>query len=202
MKKENRFYVFQDARLGIEKREDGTASRKVIGYAAVFEKWSRNFGPWFREKISRDAFAATDMSDAVALFNHDSNQLLARNGKTLTLSVDEIGLRYEFEAPNTTAGNDLLESISRGDVSGSSFSFTIEEDTWNESETEEVEEDRTITKIGRLFDVGPVTYPAYPDTIVAGAKRNYETERLAQREAKKEIPVEVYEQELKLQKLK
>lgn len=175
MKKENRFYVFDAADISIEQRADGEASRKVVGYAAIFEKWSRNFGTWFREKIDRQAFTDTDMSEVVALFNHNSNYLLARSAKTLALSVDEIGLRYEFEAPNTTAGNDLLESIKRGDITGSSFAFTVEEDNWSDSETDEVEEDRTITKIGRLYDVGPVTFPAYPDTIVAGAKRTFET---------------------------
>ncbi len=174
MNKKETFILFTD-QLKVEKREDGEKeSRKIVGYAAMFDKWSRNFGTWFREKIQRGAFDDTDMTDVVALFNHDPDRILARVGKTLKLDVDELGLRFEFEAPNTTTGNDLLESINRGDVTGCSFAFTIKEDEWHDSETDEVEEDRIITKIGRLFDVGPVTFPAYPDTILAGAKRTFE----------------------------
>jgi len=212
MSKEQRFYLFDDANISIEKREDGTESRKVVGYAAVFDKWSRNFSSWFREKIDREAFKETDMSDTVALFNHNSDKLLARAGGTLKLSVDEIGLRYEFEAPNTTAGNDLLENIRRGDVRGSSFAFTVKEDEWTESESDQVEEDRIIRSIGMLYDVGPVTFPAYPDTIVAGKKRSFEEHREEEKqdgdradsratdEKPEENNLEVFEKELELYK--
>ena len=135
------------------------------GYAAVFEKQSEDLGG-FRETIQRGAFKdAIANSDVRALFNHDANMILARNTSgTLRLEEDNIGLKYSFEAPNTTAGNDLLEMIRRGDINQSSFGFTVEEDSWDDSNGYMV---RTIKKIKRLYDVSAVTYPAYPDATVA-----------------------------------
>jgi HK97 family phage prohead protease len=111
--------------------------------------------------------------------------LLARTGSgTLTLSVDERGLRYEFDAPNTTAGNDLLEMLKRGDVSQSSFAFTVKDEKWDEVKAEMPI--RTITKVKRLYDVSPVTYPAYPDTTVA--KRSLDAaKKQEQPEPKEEV---------------
>lgn len=186
-----------EGNLAIEKREDGSDSRKVIGHAAVFDKWSLNFGNYFREKVDKHAFDEVLDQDTVALFNHNRNMVLARNGKTLKLSLDETGLRYEFEAPNTTHGNDLLESIRRGDITGSSFQFTIKEESWAKSEIRDVEEDRTILKVDRLIDVSPVTFPAYPDTDVA--KRDFENR--PQPEPPKPEPTPVHERELLKEKI-
>lgn len=144
--------------------------RTVTGYAALFNSPSEQM--WnFREKIDPAAFDGADMNDVRALFNHDPNQLLARTSSgTLSLEVDERGLKYSFDLPDTQAGRDLGELLRRGDVSQSSFGFTIAEDEWHERKNDagEVEETtRIIKKIHRLYDVSPVTYPAYPDTSVA-----------------------------------
>lgn len=144
--------------------------RTVTGYAALFNSPSEQM--WnFREQIAAGAFDATDMSDVRALFNHDPNMLLARTSSgTLSLEVDSRGLKYSFELPDTQAGRDLGELLRRGDVSQSSFGFTIAEDEWQEKRNDagEVEETtRVIKKVSRLYDVSPVTYPAYPDTSVA-----------------------------------
>ena len=98
--------------------------------------------------------------------------LLARtkDGKgTLTLNIDEKGLYFEFEALNTTMGNDVLENIKAGNIRGCSFAFTI-----SEQKIEEFEDGsmlRTITKIEKLYDVGPVVNPAYEDTEVEAYKK-------------------------------
>lgn len=100
--------------------------------------------------------------DVAGLFNHDSNYVLGRSSSgTLRLSLDDRGLRYEIDPPSSRA--DVVEAVERGDVTGSSFAFYIDE--------EERIEDRTnnqiiyeIRKISRLQDVGPVTYPAYKGT--------------------------------------
>jgi HK97 family phage prohead protease len=140
-------------------------SRKVTGYAAVFEKESNDLGG-FVEVIERGAFDDVLEDDAMALFNHDSNFVLARNNRTLKLSVDKVGLRYEFDSPNTTAGNDLLENLRLGNIDTSSFAFQIDKDgdSWEKRGDIQL---RTIKKFKRLFDVSPVTYAAYPDTSVA-----------------------------------
>jgi HK97 family phage prohead protease len=150
------------------------APSMIRGYAAVYGKRSENLGssdnPFF-EVIEPGFFDDVMNDDVRALFNHDENHVLARsrNGKgTLRLFNDEIGLGYEFEPPATSTGDDLQESMRRGDIAESSFAFSIKPngDKW-------VEENgittRTLKKGGaaRLYDVSPVTYPAYPDTAVA-----------------------------------
>lgn len=150
--------------------------RTVRGYAAKFDVRSENLGGknWqFYETIQRGAFDDVMGDDVRALFNHDANLILARSkgGKgTLRMGVDDIGLWYEFDAPATRAGDDLLVSLERGDVDQSSFAFTVDRDgqVWTErTEGEVTVAERTIKKVKRLYDVSPVTYPAYADTSVA-----------------------------------
>ena len=165
--------------IQIRMNEDGTESRTIYGYGAVFNRWSSNLG-WFREKMDRTAFDNVDMSGVVATFNHDFNNVLARvDSDTLKLSVDEVGLRYEFEAPNTTVGNDLLENIRIGNVKGSSFMFTVSDKGTKWGKGDDGMDERTITQVSRLIELGPVTIPAYPDTTAA--KRDFES---LQKEAK------------------
>lgn len=165
--------------IQIRMNEDGTESRTIYGYGAVFNRWSSNLG-WFREKMERTAFDNVDMSGVVATFNHDFNNVLARvDSDTLKLSVDEVGLRYEFEAPNTTVGNDLLENIRIGNVKGSSFMFTVSDKGTKWGKGDDGMDERTITQVSRLIELGPVTIPAYPDTTAA--KRDFES---LQKEAK------------------
>ena len=146
---------------------DGDNERSVSGYAAVFGKRSENLGG-FTEIIQEGAFdGALKSSDVRALVNHDPTLLLARSSSgTLDLSIDATGLMYRFDAPETQAGNDLLTLVKRGDLKESSFGFTIDEDKWEENE-ETGAWTRTILKVKRLYDVSPVTFPAYPDTSVA-----------------------------------
>lgn len=187
--------------LTLERRGEGD-SRTIRGYAAVFDSLSRNLG-WFREKIDKKAFDDTDMTDVVAVLNHDFNILFARSSsKTLTLGVDEKGLYYEFDAPKTTAGNDLLEMVSRGDINRSSFQFVASRDMWEQDD--EAGEIRTILAVKRLIDVSPVTMAAYPDTTVA--KRSHDAFQTEEGEQKKDgkVPASVQhaEAEFELMKIK
>lgn len=159
----------------IFKRADGEG-RTVEGYAAVFNS-TTTIGGWYDEVIEAGAFDdAINSSDCRALFNHKSDHLLARQSSgTLRLSVDDKGLRYEFESPDTTIGNDILVMIGRGDLKESSFAFTVKEQEWKEEKMEDGDwkYTRIIKKVDVLYDVSPVTYPAYGDTTVA--KRSFET---------------------------
>lgn len=153
--------------LHIEQREVGTASRTIAGYAAKFESWSEPIMGWFREKIARSAFENCDLSDVIMCFNHNVDDILARTvSGTLNLSVDDIGLKFSFETPNTTRGNDMLELVHRGDINKCSFKFIVEADEWlyaddkNDLEYDE----RTILKFSKLIDVALVVFPAYKDT--------------------------------------
>lgn len=172
--RESRFLAEKiEIRAGGESEE----SKTVFGYAAVFNRESENLGndDWqFREVIEPGAFDDALGDDVRALLNHDSNHVLARSrgGEgTLELGVDEKGLWYRFDAPDTQSGRDLLTSIRRGDIDQSSFSFTVDPDgqTWEESREGDgpVIAKRTISKVARLYDVSPVTFPAYPDASVA-----------------------------------
>ena len=159
----------------IELRADD-AEPVVAGYAAVFNELSEDLGG-FREEIAPGAFEeALKASDIRALFNHDPSQIVARtkNG-TLKVWEDEKGLRYEF-TPNmkTQAGRDLVELLKRGDVDQSSFAFSMEGgvDEWDDSGNIPI---RRIKKVGRLYDVSPVTYPAYPATSVQVARSVIDT---------------------------
>jgi uncharacterized protein len=147
----------------VHERADG-AMPLITGYAAVFYRKDDpgtefELYPGVRERIMPSAFTkAIQSNDVRALFNHDTAIVLGRSAAgTLRLFVDERGLRYEIDPPDTQAARDLVQSIRRGDITGSSFAFLPRATTWREDgpttflEREEVE----------LFDVGPVTFPAY-----------------------------------------
>ena len=148
----------------IETRIDSTEDGKdiVVGHASMYNTRSEFMG--FYETIEEGAFTddLIKSSDVRALINHDQNLILARNTSgTLKLEADAQGLRYEFEMPETSYGKDLAVSMKRGDITQSSFAFTVEKDDWS---TDDNGNDlRTIKKIKRLYDVSPVTYPAYQD---------------------------------------
>ena len=152
---------FEASELRIENAE----SREVVGYGSVFNSLSENLGG-FRERIDERAFDEVLENDVRALFNHDSNYILGRTtAGTLSLSVDEKGLRYSVNIPNTSYGNDLMVSLDRGDITQNSFGFIVEEDDWTQDE--EGNTIRTIKKVSRLLDVSLVTYPAYPEATIA-----------------------------------
>lgn len=145
--------------------EDG---RPILrGHAAVFDKLSVPL--WgFREKIKRGAFRESIGQDDIrALVEHQGGlSMLGRNTSsppTLRLKEDKVGLSVEIEAPDTSAGRDVLELVKRGDLSQMSFGFETRDDSW---ETVDGEEIRTLKRV-RLFDVSIVTFPAYEDSDVA-----------------------------------
>jgi HK97 family phage prohead protease len=154
---------FVTGEVKIEKREGQENSRMIVGYAFKYNSLSKDLGG-FQERIAPGALEGVDLSDVVALFNHDPNYILARmSAKTLSLPVDEIGLPYQFDAPATTAGNDLLENVRLRNVSGSSFAFIVEETKWEEVNGIYI---RNILKFKKIIDVSPVVFPAYDETEV------------------------------------
>lgn len=143
--------------------EGDDAVPTLVGYAALFGELSEDLGG-FREQIASGAFAKSIGGDVRALFNHDANLVLGRTkSKTLSLSEDQRGLRIEITPPNTSIANDLMESVRRGDVDQMSFGFRTVKDSWDEVDGEII---RTLVDV-RLFDVSPVTFPAYAKTDVA-----------------------------------
>ena len=158
IKKEVRF-IPQEMRVKADEGE----SKKIVGYAAKFNSLSEEM--WgFREQIAPGAFTeALKKSDVRALFNHDPNYVLGRQSAgTVTLTEDDVGLHYEIDPPDTQWARDIVSSIERGDIAESSFAFSMSGgvEEWDDTATPAI---RTIKSVGNLYDVSPVTYPAYPE---------------------------------------
>jgi Escherichia/Staphylococcus phage prohead protease len=143
----------------------GSGPGDIFGYAAKYDKMSQDLGGFF-ERLAPGCFNSVMNDDVCCLRNHDDDNLLGRSSSgTVMLMLDDIGLKYECSLPDTTCGRDTAEMIRRGDMRGSSFAFNIamEGQEWDWDGPMPL---RTITKIGRLYDVSPVTNPAYLDTEV------------------------------------
>lgn len=162
----------QRRRLAVERKVElraasGDSPAMLTGYAAVFYRAS-DPGTQFElydgvvERIARGAFsrALRERQDVRALFNHRPDALLGRTPKTLRLLEDEIGLRYEIDLADTSVARDVSAHVARGDVTGSSFAFIPIEQTIRDEGEVVVIEVRDVN----LFDVGPVTFPAYEAT--------------------------------------
>jgi HK97 family phage prohead protease len=196
---------FTAGRVEIRMEDDGDYKKKTVrGYAAVFNQESENLGTekqQFREVLSPGAFDDVLGDDVRALFNHVPSAILARskNGQgTLRIGTDETGLWYEFESPDTSVGRDLMVSLERGDVDQSSFGFEVRRDgeQWEQESRDGITYlKRTISKVHRLHDVSPVTYPAYPDTSVA-LRSLEQFQKEAAPPAENEIPLTLWERRL------
>lgn len=170
-------------KIELRSADDGDNQQEVIeGYALKFNKWSDTMGMFlkFREKIDPNALENCDMSNVVATFNHDENMPLGRNTikdgiGSLQLSVDNIGLKFRCIPTDTSYARDLKENIRAGVVNQCSFAFTLAEDDDADSieynEQDQIYE-RTINKIGKLYDIAVVTTPAYPDTEAVIGQRS------------------------------
>jgi hypothetical protein len=177
---ERRYLPNEECPVSLEKRDD--TPTKIVGRAAVFYDGTpdteytlyeavmdgeRVLQPALIERISNRAFnkAINDKHDVRALFNHDPNLVLGRtSSRTLTLTKSLRGLDYEIEPGKTTVANDVQEHIRRGDVTGSSFGFSVR--TGGQKfyhDSERGVDVREITDLD-LFDVSPVTFPAYSST--------------------------------------
>jgi hypothetical protein len=171
---------------GLEVRAEDGGPKGIRGTAAVFNKGTVIAG-LFEERIAPGAFDdALKGDDVRALFNHDPNFPLGRtSAETLTLRADSKALHYEVAELPKSRG-DVLEAIERRDVTGNSFSFSIEADAdveWTDRSKEKKLPLRVIKRIGQLYDVGPVTFPAYEQTKVSAR-----AEEQAREMAEAELP--------------
>ena len=152
-----------------------TNGRTVSGYAIRFNEDSAFMG--FTERISPSALPASmlENADIFAYFNHDWSKVLARTPNSLKLDLRDDGLYYEFEAPNTQDGNDLLEHIKRGEMYGTSFAFSLPEDGSGEVWTKQEDGTylREIIMFDALYEISPVYTPAYPTTSVSARCLEY-----------------------------
>jgi len=160
----DRQHIYCDAEFRAEGDSEGM---RLTGYAAVFNS-ETTIGGMFREVVKPGAFKKTikDGADVRALFNHDSNIVLGRtkNG-TLKLAEDERGLKIDIDLPDTQQARDLYNQIQRGDIDQMSFGFSVVKDSWTRAQNETELPLRELREL-RLFDVSPVTFPAYATTEV------------------------------------
>lgn len=155
---ERRTFTVRD----IETREAEDGAMRLSGYAAVFNDPSVPLP--FSERIAPGAFRKTlsETPDVRLLINHEGLPLARTKNGTLTLSEDEVGLRFDADLPDTTEARDLWTLIQRGDVDQMSFAFRVIRQKWSADRTE-----RTLTEVSLADgDVSVVTYPAYPTTTV------------------------------------
>jgi HK97 family phage prohead protease len=151
-------------------RVDVDSSRKIKGYAIVFDVKSLDLG-FFREIIKPEAVDRTlsEALDVRALVDHDTGKVIGRTrAGTLMLRKDKKGLRVEIDPADTSAGRDVLESVRRGDISGMSFAFRTLTDEWRMEDGETIREVLDMT----ISEVSIVSFPAYQQTSVEVAHRS------------------------------
>ena len=167
-KKETRF-------SSIETRSDEESKMIVEGYAIVFDEETLigDEERGFIEVIDKNALAETNMKDVPFKYNHNDVTLIlarTRNG-SLSLEVDEKGLKIRAELIDTTSNVDIYKSIVAGLLDKMSFAFTVKSQSWDRSGKIPK---RTITAIDRLFDVSVVDLPAYDQTSIQASARSLE----------------------------
>lgn len=166
--------------FNIEHRASADGAKKIGGKAAVYDS-PTNMG-WYVEVIKPGFFDEIRTDATACLKNHDPNLVLGRTANgTLKLTFSASGLDYESTVPNTTIGADTYEEVRAGYIYQSSFAFTVKEQNWRQAQPSEfagiLEQDviekltyggvidvRELIKGNVLFDVSPVTYPAYDTT--------------------------------------
>jgi HK97 family phage prohead protease len=155
----------------IELRQSDTGKDTVFGYALKFGV-PYDMG-WFTEEIQRGALDEADLSDVRILFNHDQNLILGRTkAGTAKIGIDEVGMWYMAELPDSPTGQNVKEALKRGDIDQSSWAFSISTDETGRSKgdkwmNKDGKDYRVITSVRAVYDASPVTYPANPDTTAA-----------------------------------
>lgn len=193
MEKEKRIYDKREFRVGTA---GNSGERAIEGHAAVFNEYTQ-IGDSFIEVIEPGAFDSCDLSDVALLVNHDNQSLpLARTQSgTMTVWIDKIGLAFKakLDVSNNPAAKMLYSSVARGDVKGMSFAFVVEQDDWQNLNSDLPT--RHIRKIKKIYELSAATFPAYEGTdvnarariILASAKRTADEDAAELQRLKKEI---------------
>lgn len=142
----------------------------VEGYASTFEPytlWTTEDGVEIKEQIEPDAFAETDFSDVVFRIDHEGPVFARTSNGLVSLNVDEHGLKTRIDLSKTEKARGIFEDIEAGMYPQMSFAFTVEREAWDrETHTRHVE------KIGKLYDVSAVSFPANPGTEIGVSLRD------------------------------
>ena len=189
-----RAYNFEIRAESNEKNGDHIVGRPIVYNSRT------NLG-WFDEVIEAGALDKANLKDVRFLVNHNTDMIpLARSrnnneNSTMQLEVDEGGMaiRVNLDTENNTEARNLYSAIKRGDITGMSFMFTIDDDEWEDLQSEHPT--RHIRKIGTVFEVSAVTFPAYESTEISArdkealenAKATLESVRSRSLESEREI---------------
>lgn len=191
--RENREYRSMEMRVAQVEDKDFV----VDGYATTFDSpyllyTDGNYQVW--EQVDRNAFSDTDQSDVIFQYDHAGMVYARTRNETLQLSEDDHGLKVVADLGSTEASRGIWEAINTGLVDRMSFAFTVTGDRYEEEELDngDIKVLRTITKIGKLYDVSAVSFPANEQTSISartkelcdGEIRKLEAERLHAQEIK------------------
>ena len=186
---------YRSMMLAIEERAEGEEQERMVvsGYASTFDEpyklWEdESVEVW--EKVDRSAFDETDMSDVIMQYDHAGRVFARIRNNTLTVSPDEKGLFISADLSGTDIGRSLYQEIAGGYTDRMSFGFTVDEDIReivNDRTSGKSIVTRTITKVGKLYDVSAVSLPANPGTSISarfldGAIEEARAERLKAQE--------------------
>ena len=165
MTKEIRAFNFE-----VRAEENDEHGHFLTGRPIVYD--SKTDLGWYSEIIAKDALAKTDLRDVRFLINHNTDMIpLARSrnntaNSTMQMLVDDdgMGIRVDLDTENNAEAKSLYSAVNRGDITGMSFMFTVDADSWDDIESDHPT--RTIREIGRVFEVSAVTFPAYEATSI------------------------------------
>ena len=197
---EQRSYNFE---IRAEMNEDEIGV--VTGRPVVYN--SKTDLGWFDEIIERGALDNADLRDVRFLVNHDVSKIpLARSrnnnaNSTMQLMVDAEGMsiRVNLDVKNNSEARNLYSAIERGDITGMSFMFSIDDEEWSDLDSDHPT--RHINKISNVVEVSAVTFPAYEDTSISVRnKEALENAKLALESAKRTLDSE--KQKIELEKAK
>lgn len=177
--------------LNIEKRADGEEKSYIVeGYATTFGdtyELYRDGRYIVKERVDKDAFANTDMSDVVFQFDHEGRVYARTKNGTVELNVDNIGLHQKTDLGRTSSSRAAFEDIEAGNYYQMSFAFTVTDDEYEEEELDngDIILTRTIKAIGKLYDVSAVSFPANPYTSISARTKELCDGEIAKIEAER-----------------
>lgn len=156
----------------VRAQQDEDHGTYLDGTPIVYEAWT-DLG-WYDERIADGALADTDLKDVRFLVNHNTDMIpLARSrnnneNSTMQMSVEDgvgMHIRVNLDTENNAEAKALYSAVQRGDISGMSFMFLVDSDSWEEIESDHPK--RTITSIRKVMEVSAVTFPAYDQTSIS-----------------------------------
>lgn len=171
MNKETRSFNFE---VRAEQNEEhGTY---ITGTPIVFNR-ATDMG-WYEETISPEALANTDLKDVAFLVGHNTGMIpLARSrnnneNSTMQMTVNDGGMdiRVDLDTENNAEARALYSAVRRGDMTGMSFMFTVDKDSWTDADSDYPK--REILSIRKVFEVSAVAFPAYPQTSIQAASED------------------------------